>query len=183
MQDLRLKKHFPSSQTLLSQDNRKMMTRISLTRPTGNNVPAKEIPGLVFIMFSFYFNRTFVKNLRIAQKTAFKKKKKVEVMWRGFTEVVQPSGPAFTTPDLRRRLLIALRQILEINKMKNFPEQEQIVINKLYLLSYYIICNKIKKIFFNGRFISSCQMNFHRPTNPPCHLLLSFGKSKKRKLT
>ena len=66
-----------------------------------------------------------MKNLRMAQETAFKKKKNVQVIWRGYTEEVDHNGPAFTTADLRGRLVLALRHILKMHKMKHFRGDEE----------------------------------------------------------
>lgn len=57
--------------------------------------------------------------------TAVAKRKKVEIVWRGFKDVVEPSEPEFTTSELRRRLVKALQEILKINKTKTFSEKEE----------------------------------------------------------
>ena len=69
--------------------------------------------------------RNFIKNLQMAQKTALKKKKKVEVVWRGYTDVIDPSESVFTTSDLRGRLLTALRNVLLIHKINKLPKSEE----------------------------------------------------------
>lgn len=77
--------------------------------------------------FSHPSHRSFVRNLRIAQDTAFVKKKRVEVVWREYKTSVEPTGPRFSKADIRRELLMALRGILRIQKKKKFsPEEEQV---------------------------------------------------------
>ena len=61
----------------------------------------------------------------MAQETAFKKKKKVEVVWRKYKTVVDPSGSKFTTSDLHDQLLTALKEILKIQNKKTFQKDEQ----------------------------------------------------------
>lgn len=82
----------------------------------------------------------------MAQQTSFKKKKNVEVIWRGFTDIVEPSGPEFTTQQLRGRLLLALREILRIHKIRSFPKEEQKVMNKK-VMCIYIYIHDVIKIF------------------------------------
>lgn len=65
-------------------------------------------------------HRSFVKNLRIAQETAFKKKKPVEITWRGYKTIVEPTTAPFTRLNLRCHLLLALR---EIRKKKETTSQ------------------------------------------------------------
>ena len=65
--------------------------------------------------------------MRLAQETAFKKKKDILVVWRNYKLTVQPAGPKFNTTELREHLLLALREILKIHNMKSFsPEEESI---------------------------------------------------------
>lgn len=66
--------------------------------------------------------------MRKAQSTAFEKKKKIEVIWRGHKEVVEPTGSKFTSSDLRDRLLLALKGIMKKQKM---DDEEEKVIKKL----------------------------------------------------
>lgn len=61
----------------------------------------------------------------MAQQTAFKKKKNVEVVWRGYTSIVEHTGPEFSTEDVKERLLLALREILKLHKIRSFPEREE----------------------------------------------------------
>lgn len=67
----------------------------------------------------------FVKNLRIAEETANKKERPVEVLWREFKTVVEPSKERFSVDDLRGRLLQALKAILKIHGIKCFPPKEE----------------------------------------------------------
>lgn len=67
----------------------------------------------------------------MAQQTAFKKKKSVEVIWRRYTDVVEPTGPEFDTKQLRDRLISAMRNILMIHELPNFPKQEEEVFQAL----------------------------------------------------
>lgn len=78
--------------------------------------------------------------MRRAQQTAFKKKKKVEVIWRNYTDTVEPTGPEFSTADLRGRLLLALRQILQIYQLQSFEEPEQSVGLQLLIVIDVEIC-------------------------------------------
>ena len=64
----------------------------------------------------------------MAQKTAFLKMKKVEVVWRGFSDIVEPNGLEFTTSQVRGRLVRALHEILKIHNISHFPANEQKVI-------------------------------------------------------
>ena len=61
----------------------------------------------------------------MAQETALKKNKKVEVMWRGYKDSVEPSEPVFTALDLERRLITALNEILNIHDIVKFPKKEE----------------------------------------------------------
>lgn len=72
-------------------------------------------------------HRLFVKNVRMAQEKANEKKKSVQVLWRGYTSIVDP-GPEISIDDLRGRLLFALRQIMAIHKLENLPKGEEKVI-------------------------------------------------------
>ena len=74
-----------------------------------------------------HFKRLFVKNLRVARETASRKKRKVELVWRGYRDLVEP-GPEFNVVELRGRLVMALRAILRINKIESFTADEQKVI-------------------------------------------------------
>lgn len=56
-----------------------------------------------------------------------KKKKNVEVLWRGYKDVVIPEDPKFTTEILTKRLVTALGKILTLNRMKSFKKSEEIV--------------------------------------------------------
>ena len=76
-------------------------------------------------------SRNFVKNLRLAQSTAFKKKKKIEVLWRGYKDVVDPECPEFTMQVIRERLVHALRTILKTQKLKHFKGKEEEVYQSL----------------------------------------------------
>ena len=67
----------------------------------------------------------------MAQEAAFKKKKNIEVIWRGYKDIVEPNGPKFTTSDLRGRLLMALREILDMKNKKSFPTREQKIYESL----------------------------------------------------
>lgn len=67
----------------------------------------------------------------MAQERAFKKKKNVEVIWRGYKDIVKPTGPLFTIDDLRGRLFLALRQILRNNGTDSYPEKEETVYQSL----------------------------------------------------
>ena len=84
-------------------------------------------------------HRSFVKNLRIAQETAFKKKKPVEITWRGYKTIVEPTTAPFTRLNLRCHLLLALR---EIRKKKKLPAKEQMVninFTKRTLFMFFLI--------------------------------------------
>lgn len=63
--------------------------------------------------------------MRLAQKTAFEKKKNVEVLWRGHTVTVEASGPEFETEDLRGHLLLALSSIKKLHKLETFAIEEE----------------------------------------------------------
>lgn len=69
--------------------------------------------------------------MRLAQQTAFKKKKKVSVVWRNYKTIVHPTGHEFTTTELRGYLLLALREILKIHDLENFPPNEEKVFQSL----------------------------------------------------
>lgn len=71
--------------------------------------------------------RNFVKTMIIAQETATKKKKSVQIVWRGYKDVVLPSEPLFTDDVLRYRLILALRSILKSSKGESFDEKEEAV--------------------------------------------------------
>ena len=93
--------------------------------------------------------RAFVKNLKLAQETAFKKKKKVEVIWRGFHDVVEPTGPEFTAQELRQRLYIALKEILKIHDLSSFPEgEEKVTIVKKIIKKPIFVIKTISHRFF-----------------------------------
>lgn len=64
-------------------------------------------------------------NLRVAQNRAHGKKKRVELIWRGYTDIVDPAEERFSTDILRGRLLLALRQIKKIKNLKKFSEKEE----------------------------------------------------------
>ena len=70
-------------------------------------------------------------NLKMAQRTAFQKKKVVEVTWRGYTYFVQPAGPEYNMNDLHGLLLLALREILILHKMTRFAGKEEEVYQAL----------------------------------------------------
>lgn len=70
-------------------------------------------------------HRAFVHNLKLAQERSFLKKKKVEVVWRGYQMFVEPNTPKFSTADLRGHLLTALKEIMKIHKIKSLPKAEQ----------------------------------------------------------
>lgn len=78
--------------------------------------------------------RTFVKNLRVAQEAAMKKKKNVDVNWRGYKDTVEPTEHRFTLSELRGRLIVALREILKINKISKFSAKEESVSFFLYFI-------------------------------------------------
>lgn len=75
--------------------------------------------------------RKFINNLKLAQEKASKLKKKVELTWRGYTQVVEPSGGEFTSEDFQQKLLITLQEILKIHDLPCFPEPEHEVFLKL----------------------------------------------------
>lgn len=75
--------------------------------------------------FKHKSHRAFIDNLRLARKTAIKKNKKVEVLWRGYRSYVGPSDPEFSNSELRRRLLVALREIMKIHKLSSLPKSEE----------------------------------------------------------
>ena len=79
-----------------------------------------------------------------AQKSAMKRKKKCEVLWRGHKEVVEPSGPEFTISHLRERLVLALKKI---RGSGSFTDEEERVcfhpaiylfLRLIYILIFYI---------------------------------------------
>ena len=76
----------------------------------------------------FFLFRTFITNLKLAQETAMKKGKSIEVIWRGYKDSVAPSDPKFTVAVLRSRLLLALRYILRKKNLTRFGDKEQNVI-------------------------------------------------------
>lgn len=84
--------------------------------------------------FVFKSHKSFVNNLRSAQKTAFSKKRKVEIVWRGHKTVVEPSGPVFTTTHLRKLLLRALRDVMKKKDSSKLPGKEHKV-NIVYLVN------------------------------------------------
>lgn len=51
--------------------------------------------------------------------------------WRGYTDVVEPTEPVFTTSILRGRLLLALKQIMRNRKIKSFDGVEETVFQAL----------------------------------------------------
>ena len=93
----------------------------------------------VFVKCNFflliYFFRKYVQNLRLAQQSAFKKKKKVEVVWRGYRDVVEPTGQEFKTSELRQRLLVALKEIMKIHNITSLPKGEEKV-SFSYFINY-----------------------------------------------
>lgn len=95
-----------------------------------------------------------MKNLRLAQKQAWKKNKVTKVIWRGYTDVVKPTEKEFTTADLRCRLLKALREI--VNKKKGpLSEEEGQVIKMLSILEINYLY--LPSIFpENYRFLNPC---------------------------
>lgn len=99
--------------------------------------------------YSFFcFFRNFIKNLRMAQQTAMKKKKSVEVIWRGYKDVVEPAEPLLSTPVLRGRLFHALESISKSKKQKKFVEKEQYVSVYFFKINYtYSIMYFNKQIF------------------------------------
>ena len=81
--------------------------------------------------FKMKSHRAFVKNLLMAQNTAVKKKKKVEVQWRGYSTFVEPTSTKFKTKDLRDQLLLALR---EISNLKKLSPSEENVSNYIFIM-------------------------------------------------
>ena len=81
--------------------------------------------------FSHKSHRAFIQNLKLAQRTAIKKKKKVEVLWRGYRSFVEPTDNEYTHKELRHRLVVALKEILKIHGLSNLPKNEQKVKNKM----------------------------------------------------
>ena len=69
--------------------------------------------------------------MRLAQETAFKKKKKVEVVWRGYRKVIEPAGPVYNNSELRAYLVQALAQILKESNAERFAEEEEKVYQSL----------------------------------------------------
>ena len=46
-------------------------------------------------------------------------------MWRNYVATVPPTGPPYTNMDLRRHLLVALREIMKIHGISTLPKDEQ----------------------------------------------------------
>lgn len=85
--------------------------------------------------FSEKSHRSYITNLKLARKTAVKKNKSVEVLWRGYRCCVDPIDQDFSVKELRRRLIVALRKI---RAFKALPKREEKV-------SSIILYHKIQK--------------------------------------
>ena len=87
-----------------------------------------------FYLYYYYIihSRLFVKQLRLAQKTAFQKKKRVEVLWRDYRTYVEPTGNEFDHNDVREKLLNALREILKLHNLSKFSPSEEKVNNVFF---------------------------------------------------
>lgn len=74
-----------------------------------------------------------MKNVLAAQERALERKKKIEVVWRGFTEVVDPTAPEFNSTDLKHSLVRALKEIRKLHNLKSFNKKEEEVRNIFFI--------------------------------------------------
>lgn len=94
--------------------------------------------------FSEKSHRAYIVNLKLARKTAVKKNKKVEVLWRGYRSFVEPGDPDFSLKELRHRLLVALREIRKIHDIKSLPtKEEKVIIKALFYFLPILLVGKI----------------------------------------
>ena len=67
----------------------------------------------------------------LAQTTADSKKKKVEVVWRGHREIVQPGGVKFSIDHLRGRVIFALGEMVRTKHNFKLSKEEQAAYDEL----------------------------------------------------
>ena len=60
----------------------------------------------------------FIRILKETQKVAREKKTKATFQWRGYSSSVFPNIPEFTIPNLKDRLKMALRGVLNISNQE-----------------------------------------------------------------